>query len=152
MTGLCLGWEDRRQSPVYSIHALFPFLYYLSFDIFHLGVWMKTLLKSTQVCFLHLNLKRWTGAWTGVGKVRLWVSVISPDDHVDLVFRWLSPYWSEPCSALLCFTQPHFTSYHSAHIRLGAWYAPLGSDTLPESELIKCQLTWAQRRRRPHSV
>lgn len=37
MTGLCLGSENRRRSPVYSIHALLPFHYYFSFDVWGLN-------------------------------------------------------------------------------------------------------------------
>lgn len=72
---------------------------------------------------------------------------LSAAPHSDLVRLWLSQYWSDRCPVLWCsasgFTQPHLTLHHSPHIRLWAWYALLGSGTLPERELVKCQLTWA---------
>lgn len=74
----------------------------------------------------------------------------------DLVCLWLSQYWSDHCPVLWCsawgFTQPHLALHHSPHIRLRAWYALLGSGTLPERELVKCQLTWALPEDRPLAV
>ena len=62
------------------------------------------------------------------------------------VCLWLSQYWSDRCPVLWCsasgFAQPQLTFHHSPHIRLWAWYALLGSGTLPERELVKCQLMW----------
>lgn len=78
------------------------------------------------------------------------------DYHPDPIHLWLSRYRSSRCPVLLCsasgFTQPHFTLHHSPHIRLWAWYELLSSGTLPERELIKCQLTWAQPECRPPAV
>lgn len=106
--------------------------------------WQQFLLWITM--FMYMN-----GEPRSIRKRRLFTAY-----HPDLVRPWLSQYWSDRCPELWCsapgFTQPHLTLHHSPHIRLWAWYALLGSGTLPERELVKCQLTWALPEDRPLAV